>query len=80
MLQSWADVKFPLSQTVLHNTKKTGWRQAHWLTAVIPATKEVEIGRIAVQGHPGQKVGKTLFQQASREWGTHLGPQVLQRP
>jgi hypothetical protein len=26
---------------------------------IIPASQEVEIGRIAVQGQPGQKVSKT---------------------
>jgi hypothetical protein len=30
-----------------------GWVQ--WFMAVIPATQEVEIGRITVQGQPGQK-------------------------
>jgi hypothetical protein len=38
-------------------TKKAG----HWLlTPVILATWEAEIGRIAIQGRPGQIVGETL--------------------
>jgi hypothetical protein len=28
-------------------------------------TREAEIGRIRVQGHPGQKVNETSFQQIS---------------
>jgi hypothetical protein len=30
--------------------------QTQWLISVIPATQEVEIGRISVQGQAGQKV------------------------
>jgi hypothetical protein len=30
-----------------------------WFTSVIPATWEVEIGRIEVQDQPGQKVSET---------------------
>jgi hypothetical protein len=31
----------------------------HWLRSIITAIPEVDIGRIAVQGQPGQKVGET---------------------
>jgi hypothetical protein len=41
---------------------KTHLSRAWWLTPAIPATQEVEIGRIAIQGHPGQKVIKTPSQ------------------
>jgi hypothetical protein len=37
--------------------------KGEWLTSVIPATKETEIGRITVQGQPRQKVSKTPSQQ-----------------
>jgi hypothetical protein len=33
--------------------------QAQWLTPVIPATWEAEMGRIEVRGQPGQTVLKT---------------------
>jgi hypothetical protein len=37
--------------------KQTSWMW--WLTPIIPTTWEAEIGRIRVQGQPGQKVSKT---------------------
>jgi hypothetical protein len=33
---------------------------AQWLTPVIPATEETEIGRIVVEGKPKQKVGDPI--------------------
>jgi hypothetical protein len=35
---------------------------------VIPATPEMEIRRIKVQGHPGQKVSETSSQTISLAW------------
>jgi hypothetical protein len=40
------------------NLKITGWPQ--WLTSVIPATQEAEIGRMVVLGQPGQKLDPIL--------------------
>jgi hypothetical protein len=34
-----------------------------WLTPMIPATQEVEIGRIKVRGQQGQKIMKTHLNQ-----------------
>jgi hypothetical protein len=42
-----------------------------WLISVIPATWEVEIGKIAVRSQPGQKVSEhpyPTFQQGSQVW------------
>jgi hypothetical protein len=49
--------------TILLREKYPGWAQR--LTSEIPATREVEIRRIMVQGHVGQKVSKTPLQQTS---------------
>jgi hypothetical protein len=38
------------------------------LTPVIPATQEVQIRKIIVQGQPRQKVNETPFQQISQAW------------
>jgi hypothetical protein len=38
---------------------------AQWFTSVTPAIEGAEIGRIAVEGHPGQKVNKTQSQSIS---------------
>jgi hypothetical protein len=42
---------------------------------VILATQEAEIGRIMVQGQPGQKVHKTPSQQMAGCSSTHLSSQ-----
>jgi hypothetical protein len=42
---------------VVLSNKIQSWAQ--WFTPEIPATGEVETKKIEVQGHPGQKVGKT---------------------
>jgi hypothetical protein len=48
---------------------KTGWAQ--WLMPTIPATWEVEIWRIMVQGQPEQKGYQDLiFNQQVRNGGT----------
>jgi hypothetical protein len=38
----------------------TGLDRVKWFTSVIPATQEVKIRKIMVQGHPEQKVSETL--------------------
>jgi hypothetical protein len=40
--------------------KNLGW--IRWLTPVIPATQEVDIRRIIVKTHPGQKASETPSQ------------------
>jgi hypothetical protein len=40
--------------------KKPGSGRAPWLTSVIPASQEAEIGRIAAQSQPGQIVHEIL--------------------
>jgi hypothetical protein len=39
--------------------------QAWWLTSVISATREIEIGRLVVRGQLGQKISKIPSQQQS---------------
>jgi hypothetical protein len=46
---------------IKNKTKHETWYQ--WLTPVILATQEVEIGRIMVQSQSGQVVPKTLSQK-----------------
>jgi hypothetical protein len=46
-------------------SRKTYLSWVEWLTPVTPGTQEVEIGRIIVLGHPGQKVHETLYQLIS---------------
>jgi hypothetical protein len=41
---------------------------ACWYKPVIPATQEVEIGRIALRGQPRQKVKETSSEQISQVW------------
>jgi hypothetical protein len=46
---------------------------------IIPAILEAEIGRIAVQAHPGKKVCETPSQgEKARYVGAHLSSQPLQ--
>jgi hypothetical protein len=40
--------------------------------SIIPATREVEIGRIIVKGQPRQKVSEPLSQQVSWEWWVRI--------
>jgi hypothetical protein len=44
-----------------NKNKKAG--PARWLVSVIPATQEVEIGRIVVQGQLMQKIRKDLLEK-----------------
>jgi hypothetical protein len=39
--------------------------QAQWLTTVILATPEAEIGKIIVGVHPGKKINKTFISTSS---------------
>jgi hypothetical protein len=48
------------------------------LTSVIPATQEAEIRRIAVPGHPRQKVHETTSQPIAGHGGTCLSSQATQ--
>jgi hypothetical protein len=63
------------------STKKKSLRACEFfrLTPVIPTTWEVEIGRIPVQGQPGQRVSKTPSQPIKAvHGGAHL-PSLLHR-
>jgi hypothetical protein len=46
----------PLQPSMPDSKKKSCQSQDQWLVSAIPATWEVEIGRIKVQGQPGQTV------------------------
>jgi hypothetical protein len=51
------------SSTVRHSKKEVNIVQAQWLTPINPAVWEAENRRLSVQGHPGQKIRKTLYQR-----------------
>jgi hypothetical protein len=50
--------------------KEILWAWAWWLKPIILTTPEVEMGRIVVQGLPGQKVCETLSQPMARCCGS----------
>jgi hypothetical protein len=50
-----------------------------WLMSVFPATEELEIGRITVQGQSGQKVSEAPSQQISQVLCTLQGSQLHRR-
>jgi hypothetical protein len=53
------------SYTQKHTIRKKYISEAQWLTTVILATPEAEIGKIIVGVHPGKKINKTFISTSS---------------
>jgi hypothetical protein len=53
---------------VKHSSKKELAGQQWRIMLVIPAARQVEMGRIVVEGQPEQKVGKAPSQSISWVW------------
>jgi hypothetical protein len=56
--ETWLSVTSNLWNTLLYFIRKGFYGWAQWLMPVFPATQEVEMGRIVVQGQQGQKVSE----------------------
>jgi hypothetical protein len=50
-----------------------------WYSSIIPATQEVEIRKIMVQGQPGKNVSKTPSQPANWVWWWHAVIAAMRR-